>query len=69
MAGPIAFGGGGGPLKSEPVELWLRRIVGAHVRLRPGVGLGTHLSLAAQGLNGAGLWTDNGPAHLAVFGA
>lgn len=68
MAGPIAFGGGGAPAKSEPVEPWLRRIVGAHVRLRPGVGLGTHLTLAAPGLNGAGLWTEGGPAHLAVFG-
>lgn len=69
MAGHAGFAAGATlPAEQQSVDAWLRRIAGSHVRVRPGVSMGTQLMLAAPGLTGAGLWTDDGPAHVAVFG-
>lgn len=66
--GAGAAGGSPQPVVTESVEGWLRRVAGAGLRVRPAAGLGVQLGLVGAGLSGGGLWWEERPAHLAVFG-
>ena len=55
------------PVTGTPQE-WIKHIAGARVLTRRGIGMGSTIGLESPALHGAGLWVDEAPAHLAVFG-
>ena len=47
---------------------WLEAVAAGSVRLKPARGLGVGVVLVGDGFTGAGLWHEDRPMHLAVFG-
>ena len=48
-------------------DRWLAKVAERCVTLSPGVGLGSDIAFAGNGLAGSGLWLGESMAHLAVF--
>ena len=56
----------GDTARARPEE-WLGHVTLGQVRTAPTAGLGERVLVATGGINGAGLWHVDHPAHLALF--
>ena len=69
VLGSLAEAPGLAPRAHRSREEWLQAIAASPMKARASAGLGQQVVLSDPALVGGGLWYDDRPAHLAVFGA